>query len=198
MTLRRGSKAEKAAETAERRETDRKVAGITADADDLRPPVPSLPPPDLTPGYARIVERVFDLPDPEALYERLEADLMLGHREHDSVREALDRAESNAQSAFRLFVNARVEHERFGLDAELVEAGLWQAATAELQAEKDAGQRSKAITDADVRHRCAALFPDEWREIQDRRARAKGMLDALGRLADLWQQRSASLRKLAD
>lgn len=192
MTLQRKAKA------AEKVTTDAKVADLVEEAEALRAPLPTVAAPELGAGYSRIVETVFDLPNPEEVYGKLEADLMLGFREHDSVRAALDRAETNASTAHRLYVNAKVAHERFALDADLVEAGLWDAATHELQAEKDAGNRSKAITDSDVKHRCAALFPDEWREIQDRKARAKGMLDHMLRLADLWQQRSASLRKLAD
>src|SRR5258706_3487080 len=60
--------------------------------------------PALTQGFERIVERVFDLPDPLAEYDRLERELKLGDQRTDygSLQKALDSAEDNARIAHKL------------------------------------------------------------------------------------------------
>lgn len=151
--------------------------------------------PELRDGYARIKETVFFLPSPEAEYNELEADLKLGTREFDNISAALDRSEDNARRAHKLYVNARVDYERFMLDAELVEASMWDEAVAALQAEKVGGQRTKAITEADTKYKCQALFPDEWRDLQMRKIEGRKMLEHLERFADLWRARCFSLAK---
>jgi hypothetical protein len=152
--------------------------------------------PEHEPGFARIVERVFDLPDPDAEYQHLEQALTVGSQEFDSLFAALDSAESNARRAHRLYVNARLEHDRYTHDCEVVTAALWSAAQASLQADKDAGLRTKQITDSDTRHKASELYPDEYRDISTRTAKADGMLKHLERLADLWQSRCRSLSAL--
>ncbi len=147
-------------------------------------------------GYDRIVERVFDLPDPDDEYRALEAALVVGDREHDSLAAALDRAEDNARRAHRLYVAAKLDRDRYEADAEVVTAALREQATDVLQQQKAAGLRSKAITDADVLAQCAAMHPDEWRDIVDRRSRARLTVEHLERLADLWVSRCRSLTAL--
>lgn len=150
-----------------------------------------------SPGlYGAVVERIFDLPDPASEYEALEKHLTAGLGEHDSAARALDSAEDRARRAHRLYVNAKLDFERFQADAEVVTAALRQRAMEVLQRQKDAGQRSKAITDADVVAQCAAMFPDEWRDLADRRARAKLALEHLERFSDLWMSRCRSLSAL--
>lgn len=151
------------------------------------------PMPEPGEGYARIVERVFSLPDPDAEYEALERALVLGTREFDSIHDALDHAEDNARRAHRLFVAAKLDYERFVADADVIEGAMRTEATADLQAEKESGARTKQITDADVRAKCAALFPDEFRDLAERRTSAKLAVEHLERFADLWVSRCRSL-----
>lgn len=151
------------------------------------------PMPVQAPGFGRITERVFDMPDPDAEYAVLEKALMLGKLETDSLASALDRAEDNARRAHRLYVAAKLDLERFTADAGLIEGAIRTEAAAELQREKDAGTRTKQITDADVTAKSAALFPDEWRDLAEKKVAAKLAVEHLERFADLWVSRCRSL-----
>jgi hypothetical protein len=150
--------------------------------------------PDLGRAFGKIRETVHDLPDPEGEFREL--------LEHLSIRDALtpavlqaeaNEAEQYARRAHRLYVVANADYERFRRECDAVIDGMREAATRELQAEKDAKQRSKAITDADVSGRASVLFPDEWKRINDRRIKAEGMLAHLKRFAELWQSRCYGL-----
>lgn len=186
------------------READRVVgaAGIVQSASAARgearaaSPFGAMPQPG--PGYDRITERIFDLPDPDAEYEELERALSLGTREHDSVFEALDRAQHNARRAHRLYVCARVDAERFNLDADVVEAAMRTQALHALEQDKLAGVRTKQITDADVGAKIAALFPDEHRDLAERRIKSRKMLEQLETFAKLWSSRCYSLASMLD
>lgn len=172
-------------------------------------PVPSLPvalpePPlfvsangsdAVLPGdFASITERVF-VNDALAEYNRLEAALTLGDQRSDygTLLKALDQAEQNARGAHRLYVTAKVVHQKYELDAEPVQAAMWESAQVALQREKDAGERKKQITDADVRMMASTMFPDEWQSIQLQRAKAKAMVEHVERLAELWMNRCRTL-----
>lgn len=151
--------------------------------------------PALSEGYATVQERIFTLPDPNGEYEELERSMKLGTREFDSVSRALDDAEDNARRAHKLYVNARLDYERFGIDADIIEAGMAAQARTELEREKESGQRSKQITQDDVKHKCLVLFPDEWRDLAERRIKGRKMLEHLERFAELWKVRCFSLAK---
>ena len=152
------------------------------------------PPPSVSAPFTRIVERVFNIGDPDALFTSLTERLSLRDAlTPGALQAALNIAEENARLAHQLYVNAKVESERFEIDADIVLGAMRSVATGELQREKDAGQRSKAITDADVREKAAVFYPDQWRDTNERRAKALGMLEHLKRLADLWQTRCYSL-----
>lgn len=152
--------------------------------------------PRLSAGYERIQERVFDLPDPDSEYTELQRDLQIGNQQFDSIYNALDRAEDNARRAHRLYICARVDAERFALDADVTEGGLWAAATADLQREKDSGARTKQITDADVRARVSTMFPEQWSQLQERRIKARKTIEHLERFADLSKTRCFSLANM--
>lgn len=153
--------------------------------------------PPMTPGYAGIVQTVFDLPDPMAEYQELEAALSAGSRETDNVQQALVRVEDNARRAHRLYVNAKVDLARYLADANIVRGAMWDEAVAQLSLEKERGVRTKQVTDADVEKRVAVLYPDEWRDAQGRLAQAEQTVKHLERLADLFQQRARTLAALA-
>lgn len=151
------------------------------------------PVPHVRPGMGRVVEKVFD----EELwdeYDRLVSELRIEEAASpETIREALNRSERNALDAHRLFVQARVSFQRLEHDSEVYLGAMRRHALNALQDEKDKGKRGKQITDADIRARMAETHPDEWSAIHERQSKAKGTVDTLARLADLWQQRSWSL-----
>lgn len=149
-------------------------------------------------GYDRIIERVFDMPDPDGEYDELERALVLGTRTYESVSDALDHAEDNARRAHRLYVNARVDAERFNIDADVIESAMRTQAVGELQREKDAGVRTKAITEADTTSKVAALFPDEYRDLAERKVKSRKMIEHLEVFAKLWGSRCYSLSKMLE
>lgn len=155
-------------------------------------------PPKLSADFERIVERVFARVDAEAEYDRLEKVLKLGEtrNDHGSVRKALDEAEDNARAAHQLYVQAKTELTAYELENEQFIAPYYKAATAALQKEKGEGNRNKAITDADVRSTIANLYPDVLRDHDARGAKAKGMVDQIGKLSQLWTGRCSSLATL--
>jgi hypothetical protein len=150
------------------------------------------------PGFARITETIFDLPDPAAEYADLEAALQLGTKSLDSITDALDRAEDNARRAHRLYVCARVDAERFNLDADVIEAAMRTQAVAELQREKDSGLRTKQITDGDTTAKVAVMYPDEHRDLSERRIKSRKMVEHLEAFASLWRSRCYSLAKMLE
>jgi hypothetical protein len=151
-------------------------------------------------GFDRVTERVFAACDPERDFGRIEEELSIGvaaHRaDYATIADALERSEDNARIAHRLLVGAKVAHDRFEADAEVIATSMREQAVARLQAEKGRGERSKAITDADVVSMMAALFPDEWRATEERRSKARRMTAHLERLADLWASRCRTLSAL--
>ena len=152
-------------------------------------------------GYDRIVERVFTV-SPWETYEPLEKDLRLtgdAHRaDYATLVDALDRCQDNSREAHRLFVSAKVSVARYEADAAVLLTDMRKQSLAALDAEKAAGQRSKQITEADIESRIASLFPDEWRALEDRRAKSKAMVSHLERLSELWKERSRDLRVMIE
>ena len=152
-------------------------------------------------GYDRIVERVFTV-SPWETYEPLEKDLRLtgeAHRaDYATLVDALDRCQDNSREAHRLYVSAKVSVARYEADATVLLTDMRKQSLAALDAEKAAGQRPKQITEADIESRIASLFPDEWRALEDRRAKAKAMVSHLERLSELWKERSRDLRVMIE
>lgn len=144
-------------------------------------------------SYAKIVERVFDLPDPDTEFAYLTEQLKVGAGEFDSVRTALGIAEGNALRAHRLYVNAREAEEAFKIDTRVVEGALREKAVAALQEEKAEGQRSKAITEADIMARVLTDHPDEYRHQEMSKLRSRKMIEHLEVLVDLWRSKCRSL-----
>jgi hypothetical protein len=150
--------------------------------------------PELGVAFTHIRESTFSLADPEGEFRYLESRLALTEAlTPGNLQSALNIAEDCARRAHRLYVVARADFERFEIECEAIVEGMRSEANRELQAEKDRKERSKAITDADIRGRAAILFPDEWALVSERKVKAQGMLDHLKRFADLWQQRCYSL-----
>ena len=155
----------------------------------------------LEPGYERIIERVFSV-DPWASYGVLEAGLKLPAPAHGAgyaaVVDALDACEDNARESHRLYVSAKVAVDRFQADASVLSGDMRAQAIAALELEKERGERKKQITDADVESRIAALFPDEWRRVEERRSKARRAVEHLERLADCWKSRGSALKVILE
>jgi hypothetical protein len=150
--------------------------------------------PEMKLSFTRIVESVFTLHDPNGEYKHLEESISLREAlTPNALMTALNDAEDNARRAHKLYVVARADYERFERECEPIVESMRDASNRELQSEKDAKLRSKAITDADVRGRAATMFPDEWKRIDARRIKADGMLEHLKALAELWKNRCYSL-----
>lgn len=152
---------------------------------------------NLHPGFSNIVEKVF-IRDVESEYDRLEQALMLGDKRTDygSTVRALDEAETNARKAHKLWRTAIVEEKRWDTEHKILAAAMRSEAMRRLQHEKDAGQRSKAITDADVESMMATLYPQEFRCHRERENRVHGMVASLENLADLWLRRISTLQTI--
>lgn len=153
---------------------------------------------ELRPDMQRMVDSLFSLPDLDAEYSALEGSLTVGEKRGDyaTVAQATDEAEEMARRAHKLYCNASLERTRFERDAEVVEGALWGAASESLEQEKAAGNRRKAITDADVRLKCAEMFPDQWKHVEMTRARVKLMVEHCEQLSALWKARCSATESL--
>lgn len=155
-------------------------------------------PTDLEPGFQRILEKVF-IDDVLSTYEHLELELRLGAQDwadYAKLMSALDRAESNARLAHRLFTSAKCERERWELENQVVHASMREEALYDLNKEKKEGTRAKQITDADVVARCSSMFQEQWVAQQVRREKVKAMEDSLANLAELCASRCRSLQAM--
>lgn len=145
----------------------------------------------------KIVEVVF-VNNMQETWERLRKALVIGEKrsDHGTLQQALDRAEKNAHDAHRLYVTAKVEHQRWERENDVVFSAMWSKANRSLQKEKDDGLRSKQITDADIKARMATLWPDEYSAQETRRAKVKATVEALEDLAEQWKSRCRTLQTM--
>ncbi len=152
---------------------------------------------ELREDLRRVVETMF-VQDVTKDWRILREGLSLGDKvsDHGAVMRALDKAEERAHLAFMLFVTAKAELERWELDNEVLHGAMWSEANRSLQQEKDDKHRSKQITDADIRARCATLFPEEWAAQEAKRKRYKLAVDAFENLAECWSSRCRSLQAI--
>lgn len=143
----------------------------------------------------RVAESVF-IRDLFAEWKELERALEIGEKrsEHGHAVAALDKAASRAYKAHRLYLTARNMLEAWELDNEVIFGAMWSEATRSIQAEKEQGIRRKAITNDDIKKRCATMFPDEYRAQEAKRRELAFAVKSLERLAEIWvgKQRDAS------
>lgn len=146
----------------------------------------------------RVVEKVF-ITDIEGTYDKLEAELRLGDQRSDkaAIQEALDNAQTNVRKAFNLWITVKNAREAWEKTNAVIHAGMRTEAMAALQREKDTGKRSKQITDADVVHKCAELFGDEWVTQENEREKYELFESSLKNLAEAWQSRGFNLQAMA-
>jgi len=150
-------------------------------------------------GYDRIVDTLFDMADPYVVYEEVKRSLRLGTRasraDYGTMVDALDAAQEMAEKAFDLYVNAKTAHDSYDIDASAIEAGMRDQAMAALMEEYKAKQR-RSPTNDDVISYMAAKFPDEWRDIQQRRGRARRMVRKLENLTSRASEKAKDLRQM--
>ncbi len=149
-------------------------------------------------GFERIVETVF-IKDVWETYEKLEAKLRIGdeRKDYGRVMRELDDAEGNARLAHRLWSTAMVAREEWELRNEVIFAAMKKEAHRQLQDDKDAGHRSKMITDADVTAQVALIYPDEYQHQEVKRKKVKAMEKSMEDLAAKWDSRCRTLATLA-
>lgn len=138
--------------------------------------------------------------DPNADYDRLNADLQVGRDasqcDWGTLANALERSHTNLKDAFRLYVAMKAISERLEFDCDQIEASMREDAVTKLEAEKEAGLRKKAITEGDVSMMMACLFPDEVRRIHRKKSEAKNAMLQFKALADAWMERCRGLQTL--
>jgi hypothetical protein len=177
-----------------------KVASAPLAAELAKPPPPLFVSankgPTVTADFERIVETLYAV-DAAKEYEDLEKNLEVGEERGDfrTLQQHLDKAEARARRAHKLFIGAKLERERWELDAEATFAAMRTAAIDDLEGAKAAG-RKKMITDADVRSKMAELFRDEWKHQELKRVKLKGMVDSIEHLVGRWDSKCRSLQTL--
>ena len=152
----------------------------------------------MEPSFERILTTTFKI-DVWGDYSQLEDDLKIGGRgytDHETLAKALDGAEDNARKAHKLYCAARVEQERFELDAKAIEGAARRPVLRELQAEKEVGQRTKQITEADVEARMFTEYPDEFKRLSLSRLKFRKMVEHMSKLSELWTSRCRTLQTL--
>lgn len=139
---------------------------------------------DIRPDLAKIVETVW-IGNMHDAWMAIRKSLQVGEKrsEHGFLTRALDEARTLSYDAHRLYVTAKKEFERWELENEVVNGAMWLKATRELQAEKDAKERNKTITDADVRAKCSTLYPDEYAAQEQKRRAVKLTVDSMAQLS---------------
>jgi len=102
--------------------------------------------------------------DMNAAWHRIRGMLKVGEKRnhHGHLTRALDDARELSHEAHGLAVTAKLEAKKWESLNDVVFAAMWSDATRACQHEKDQGQRSKSITDTDIRLKCATLYPDQW------------------------------------
>ena len=149
--------------------------------------------------YRAIVTSVFAVDSPEALYrEVMEAirPVRASRVDRGTVIDLLDAAQETAVRARQLLAHAKVTHDLFEVDAKAAVGAMREQATVRLEAEKAAGTRKKAITEADVEGTAAAMFPDAWRETARTASEARQTVQTLEFLVDRAIDRARDLRAI--
>lgn len=149
----------------------------------------------LRPDLRQIVETHW-VEDMNASWIRIRGMLKVGEKRsnHGHLHRALDDARDLAYEAHGLAVTAKLERHRWEAANELTHAAMWSEATRAIQHEKDTGQRSKQITDTDVRARAALIFPDEWSAQEHDREKVKLTVERMERLAKDASEKCEDLR----
>lgn len=149
------------------------------------------------PGYEQIVGRLFSL-DPIEEYTHVERFLDgIGKPVRDmtwvQIAEELEQVENHAWRAAKLLAHALDARDAFEMDAKVIDAAMKAKAKSALEASKAGGEFTKAITIGDVDAYAAAHFTNEYKKLANQRSKAKHMVDAIERAADLLKHRRNTL-----
>lgn len=196
-TGRRRRKAEPEAAPGERKEERQKIAD-EGFADHVNgPPKPTTV--DLPPELEGLMKRVLiPVEEIEKAGEELEEGLRAfdGRTEYGMVLKRTDEAVEKFRKAHHLLTTTQIMTRQWEVDTERTRAILWEAATAQLQDEKDAGKRNKTITDADVRARVASNYPDEYIVHEMNEAKLKRLAESFVNLVEAWKKRCDTLNQM--
>lgn len=149
-------------------------------------------------GLAKVVDSLYahDF-DPEQEAKAIKESLTVKEAlTPTNLEQALNRAEEMARRAHRYYVVALADYELFKAKLEPIEDAMRSEALDKLQLEKLKGGRSKTITEADVRCRMATMYPDQWAEVVQLKARYDGAIEHWKKIAELAANRCYSLNGL--
>lgn len=152
----------------------------------------------MQPAFERIVERLYSRKDdPVVVFDRLERGLRVKvMEERGSFAHALEAVQGEARDAHWLWQIAQLERNRWELDNAVSHGAMRSKAMRVLQQEKDAGVRSKQITEADIHSMCAIIFPDEYKASELRKKQVEMLEESTKDLARRWSERAEDLRVL--
>jgi hypothetical protein len=156
-------------------------------------------PPKMAKAFEFILTKVYEFDQPiEEVYKRLEQELTIGQKRGDrgTLLISLDNAETNALTAHKLFLHALVEQETFRINVLRINAALRTKANAALQLQKDRGERSKMITDADMEHWIAEHYADEYLAQRRKGIQVDGMTESCKKLSERWEGRCIGLQTM--
>jgi hypothetical protein len=125
-------------------------------------------------GMQRIIESVFTI-DVDDTWKDLHRVLRSTEEpvKGMSPRKILADIDDACRRAHKLFVNLKLEYEIYEVDVERTKAAMRAEASGKLQAEKDGGSRSKAITEGDVTAQMVKDHPDEYKDVERKRLKFK-------------------------
>jgi hypothetical protein len=147
-----------------------------------------------------IVERIFDF-DFDATFAEVETFIAPGddrRLDFGLLQRELNQACEKAAKAHRLYTNAREAREIFEIDKAMILAPMRSAARYALECELKSGDRTKAITDADILGMMASQDPRKWRHLRVTSIRMEATVDHTERLSDLARKRIDTLKTLVE
>jgi hypothetical protein len=159
------------------------------------PVIPSTP--RLKDGLAKVVETVFAI-DIEETFNQLEATKLYidDALTPPAVRAHLNRADEDARRAYQLYCAVKLQVQSYVRDCEPCIGAMRRAASAALTRDKALGKSTKQITEDDIRHKMAALFPDQYTDVFGRIDRLERAAKFFERYAELWKNRAYTLSSL--
>lgn len=129
----------------------------------------------IDPRVPRLVETLFAPSDWDVVFAKFEKWLSLGDRAREEafIRKSHEEGPSIFRELYDAYLQIREARESWELRNDALLGSMREQATDVLQAEKNKGVRSKAITEADVDKKVAQMFPDEHAEQETKRRQYK-------------------------
>jgi hypothetical protein len=155
--------------------------------------------PPLPDGYSAVVTSVFNLPDPYSVYTEIVEGirpLKVSRLSMSDLMDVLDRAQSVVIAARGLLVNTKITVDGVKRDTDRLMAAMRDQASTQLEREKEAGMRKKAITNDDVMGYVATMFQDEWAACQERDAKARRTISMIEAICESAIERARDLRAI--